>query len=475
MQSAKSKSIEGGGGAGSFERTGSADASFDAMVRQVEDYMVTLETSKALNAALQARISRYEAVLNTIAQGVGVFDREERLVLCNRRYAEIYRLTPDEVQPGTTIAEIVDCRVAAGTVAMTDDGYLSEFRSTIKTVGSKSWVAELLDGRSIQISYGTMPDGGTVVTHEDITELKTTRSVANERLSLQALIDRLPDNLWVKDVNSRFIIANQVTAARMGFTSSADLIGKSDLELLAPEIATKFYADEQDIIRTGQPMLDMEECVYGTSGEKSWILTTKVPLRNERSQIFGVAGISRDITERRLANALSDGQARILEMIATSAPIGEVLEQIALLVEFQLSGIFCVIMLLGKDGTRLERGAAPSLSDTFAASSDGIQVGPKAASCGTALFRKETTIVTDIAVDPLWVDHQHLAAGHGFRSCWSTPIFSRNRMPLGTFAMYSRTVRAPTEEESFLADVAAHLASIAIDRQMTVDLLSPLR
>ncbi|MDR3495059.1 MAG: PAS-domain containing protein, partial [Ancalomicrobiaceae bacterium] len=95
MQSAKDKSTEGGGDASSFERAGSANVSFDAMVREVEDYMVTIETLKASNAALQARISRCEAVLNTIAQGVGLFDREERLILCNRRYAEIYRLNEE--------------------------------------------------------------------------------------------------------------------------------------------------------------------------------------------------------------------------------------------------------------------------------------------------------------------------------------------------------------------------------------------
>ena len=61
-----------------------------------------------------------------------------------------------------------------------------------------------------------MPGGGCVVTYEDVTDLKDTRAAADERLSLQALIDRLPDNLWVKDVNSRFVIANQVTATRIG-------------------------------------------------------------------------------------------------------------------------------------------------------------------------------------------------------------------------------------------------------------------
>ena len=184
-----------------------------------------------------------------------------------------------------------------------------------------------------------MPDGGWVATHEDVTELKAARAAANERLSLQALIDWLPDNLWVKDVDSRFVIANQATATRIGVAGPADLIGKTDLELLPPEIAQKFFADEQEIVRSGQADDRHGGIRLRRSGDKTWISTTKVPLRNERGEIFGVAGISRDITERKLADALRDGQAQILEMIATSAPLEDVLDRLVRLIESQLTGI----------------------------------------------------------------------------------------------------------------------------------------
>ena len=87
--------------------------------------------------------------------------------------------------------------------------------------------------------------------HEDITELKATRAVANERVSLQALIDWLPDNLWVKDVNSRFVISNNATATQIGLAGSGDLIRKTDFEIHPPELAQKFFAYEQKIIQSG--------------------------------------------------------------------------------------------------------------------------------------------------------------------------------------------------------------------------------
>ena len=248
----------------------------------------------------QAQTQRYQTAFDAIAQGVCYFDAEERLILSNRRYAEIYRLAPEQVRPGATLREIVELRVAAGTYAATTaDDYLSFCAANNAAKQELTWTAELQDGRVVRMRHQPISGGGWIGTHEDITDLKAVHAAADERLSIQALIDRLPDNLWVKDVKSRFVIANRATAARMGFAAVGDLIGKTDLELLPSEIANKFYADEQDIVRSGRPMVDMEECVFGASGVKTWITTTKVPLRNDSGEIFGVAGVSRDITERQ--------------------------------------------------------------------------------------------------------------------------------------------------------------------------------
>ncbi len=90
---------------------------------------------------------------------------------------------------------------------------------------------ELKDGRTIHIFHQPMPDGGWVATHEDITELKAKRAMANERISLQALIDWMPDSLWVKDAKSRFIIANKTTASENGLAGPEELMGKTDFDL----------------------------------------------------------------------------------------------------------------------------------------------------------------------------------------------------------------------------------------------------
>jgi diguanylate cyclase (GGDEF)-like protein/PAS domain S-box-containing protein len=420
---------------------------------------------------LVGEADRYHAAIEALPQGVCVFDGQARLAVCNRRYAELYRLDPSRLRPGATWREIVDLRLAAGTLPLEVGDYLVLRAPMRLNEPSREWRDKLPDGRTIAVRREALPGGGWISIHEDVTELRDQRAAFDERVSLQTLIDCLHDNLWVKDLESRFVICNKVTATRMGLAETSDVIGKSDLELLPLEIAQKFFDDEQKVIRSGRPMIDLEEYLYDRVGGKTWILTTKVPVRNARGDVFGVAGVSRDITDRRLSNLLRDGQAQILEMIATSAPLALILDSVARLVESQLSGILCSVLLID-DEHRLRHGAAPSLAPEYVAAIDGTEIGLSVGSCGTAAYRRQPVIVTDILADPLWADYRELVRPYGYRSCWSTPILSDRGEALAAFAMYSRTVRAPTSVESRLLEMAVHIAGIAIARRRAEERIS---
>ncbi len=424
---------------------------------------------QATIAALKALALRYETAIDRISQGVCFFDGEERLILCNRRYAEIYLLRPEDVTPGTSLRDIVTRRFAMGTIPMSIDDYLAWAVTVNSRTEAKNWTAELGNGRTIHICHQPMPDGGWVATHEDITELKTKRAAANELLSLQALIDCVPDYLWVKDTESRFLFVNKALMSDSGRAKTSNLVGLSDHDIYTPDNANQFLSDEQEILRSGQRLIDKEECVLDAKGNTKWVLSTKVPLRNERDEIFGLVGIARDITERKKADILRDGQAQILEMIALSAPLGEVLDRLMRLIESQLSGIFGSVLLLDEDGQHLRHGGAPSLAAAYTKAIDGVRIGPKVGSCGTAVYRREPVIVTDIMTDTLWEDYRELVATYGYRSCWSTPILSHQGTVLGVFAMYSMSVREPTAIENHLIDVTTRIAGIAIERKRAED------
>ncbi|WP_245518513.1 EAL domain-containing protein [Mesorhizobium sp. M4B.F.Ca.ET.169.01.1.1] len=430
----------------------------------------TLERDlRARIATLEGQALRFETAIDNVSQGICFFDAAERLILCNRRYAEIYHIAPEQLQPGVTLREIVEHRVAAGTSVTDADAYLALARSVNSGMAPRVWTANLADGRTVQVCHQPMADGSWVATHEDITALVANRQIVDERISLQTLIDWVPDYLWVKDTESRFVVANRALAVDSGREKTSDMIGLTDFDLHAPELAQKFRAVEQTVLSSGQPMIDKEEFIVDASGAGKWVSSTKVPLRNAHNDIIGLVGIAHDVTARKQADVLREGQAHILEMIAMSALLEDVLDRLMRLVESQLTGIFGSVLLLDKDGSHLRHGGAPSLAKEYTAAIDGIAIGPKVGSCGTAVYRREPVIVADIMQDPLWEEYRQVVAPFGYRSCWSTPILSHQGAVLGVFAMYSMTVREPTEAETRLIDFTTRIAGIAIERKLAED------
>src|SRR5712664_1322703 len=190
------------------------------------------------------------------------------------------------------------------------------------------------------------------------------------------------------------------------------------------------------------------------------------PVFNASGTTAEFVGILMDVTERRLAEALRDGESRILEMIARDAPLEEILENLVRVVEAQFAGLLCSVLLLDDDGQHVRHGAAPSLPKAYTKAIDGLCIGPKAGSCGTSMYRRETVIVTDILQDPLWEPYRALAEPLGFRACWSTPILAHSGKALGSFAMYYREPRGPSSAETRALEMATHLAGIATERKL---------
>jgi PAS domain S-box-containing protein len=146
---------------------------------------------------------------------------------------------------------------------------------------------------------------GLVGVGRDITEHKRAQeALMNERILLRTLIDNLPDAIYAKDTACRKTLANPADVRdNLHQQSEAEVLGKDDFEFFPKEVATAFFADDQTVIQTGQPILNREEYVYDAEGQKRWLLTSKLPLRDKKGQITGLVGIGRDITERKRAEA----------------------------------------------------------------------------------------------------------------------------------------------------------------------------
>lgn len=156
------------------------------------------------------------------------------------------------------------------------------------------------------------------------------------------------------------------------------------------------------------------------------------------------------------------GQNLVLEQIARGESLHQVLDTLLRIIQLQCPGMLASILLLDPDGSHVRHGAAPDLPEDYVRAIDGLAIGPRAGSCGTAAFTREPVIVGDIATDPLWSDYRAVALQYDLRACWSTPIFDSERRVLGTFAMYFHAPGLPNKNHLRLIDFATHIAAIAI-------------
>lgn len=169
--------------------------------------------------------------------------------------------------------------------------------------------------------------------------------------------------------------------------------------------------------------------------------------------------------QRNAAKTLLDGQNQVLQLIFEDRPLSETLSSICLLIEAQVEGLLCSILLLDDERKHLLHGAAPSLPLDYCQAVDGVSIGPTVGSCGVAAYTGEPFAVEDIATHPNWSAFRELAyIKHGLRACWSTPIRSYDGHVVATFAMYYRTPKLPSLADRKLIDFTSHLVTIAVNR-----------
>ena len=154
----------------------------------------------------------------------------------------------------------------------------------------------------------------------EITERKQTELIlAKEQYLMNTLMENLPNNIYFKDAESRFIRINKAHAQFFGLNDPAEAVGKTDSDFFTGEHAKQAYEDEQNIIRTGQ-MLTLEEKETYHDRPDTWVSTIKMPLKDKTGKIIGTFGISRDITEHKLAEEAFRKLSLRQEAILTSVP-----------------------------------------------------------------------------------------------------------------------------------------------------------
>jgi PAS domain S-box-containing protein len=293
---------------------------------------------------------------------------------------------------------------------------------------------------------------------------------------LQSILSNMGDAVIVADKEQKFLVFNPAAKQMFGTgatsTTAAEWSRQSGLCL--PDKVTLYPPEELPLARSirGEQIDDVEMFVRNaTTPNGMWILISGRPLRDAKGEISGGVIVCRDITQRKKEETFAAGQGGVLEMIAASAPLVDILTRLVLLMEAQADEMLCSILVLSADGVHVKHGAAPSLPEAYVKAVNGAPIGPRNGSCGTAMYLKRPVVVTDVMTDPLWANYRHLAEICGLRACWSTPILSSQGDVLGSFAMYRQERRGPNAKEARLTEVATHIAGIAIERQRAQEAL----
>jgi PAS domain S-box-containing protein len=287
---------------------------------------------------------------------------------------------------------------------------------------------------------------------------------------LRLVIDTIPGMVWSALPDGIVDFVNQRWVEYHGL-SWEDLRRQGGLRsVIHPDDVGWSIDNWNAALAAGKPT-EGEIRVRGADGEYRWFLGRAVPLHDEMGKVVKWYGTITDIEDRKRAEMLLGGEKRLLEMIARGDSPALILDDLCRFVEELASGCLSSILLLDPNTNCLRHGSAPSLPTKYAEAIDGIVIGPSVGSCGTAAYRKQSVIVSDIASDPLWADFRELALAHGLRACWSTPILSSAGRVLGTFAIYYREARSPTPQDSNVIAQITHLASIALERAQAAQAL----
>ena len=178
-----------------------------------------------------------------------------------------------------------------------------------------------------------------------------------EHTLLHTLADNVPHRIYAKDTACRFTFANRAVANGMGAANPQELLGRTDFDFYPPEAAARYFEEEQQIMRSGCPMLSHEEHVfYSRSGAEAWLLTTKLPLRDDEGGTIGIVGINYDITERKRAEEALQEAKRLAEVTARAK--SEFLARMTHELRTPLNSVLGYVQILQRDSNLSERQVA---------------------------------------------------------------------------------------------------------------------
>jgi diguanylate cyclase (GGDEF)-like protein/PAS domain S-box-containing protein len=252
---------------------------------------------------LEAERQRLDTALNNMTQGLVLFDSSARLVICNQRYIDMYKLSKDVVRPGCNFYDLIQHRKDTGSYHGDVRDFCDPIIKDMAEGKTSQKIVQIADGRSFHIVNKPLANGGWVATIEDMTER---RGIEHERdrnyTFLRQIIDHIPSQITVKDALTRqYLLVNQVAELQFGRSREA-IIGKTAFDVFCREIAEIVTADDDKVMQSDSSLFLDEHPWETAKMGRRFITSNRIAIRDQADELRYIINVVDDVTERRRAD-----------------------------------------------------------------------------------------------------------------------------------------------------------------------------
>ncbi|TXT20342.1 MAG: multi-sensor signal transduction histidine kinase [Planctomycetota bacterium] len=406
---------------------------------------------------------KYRDLVETSNEMIWSVDLQGRLTFVNQSVREFYGYEPDELL-GQVFTVLLPPELLETDWKVFEAVLAGQRLFDYETVHLRK------DGRRIDLSFNaiTMYDAegrliGATGTAINITERKRQQELLRERESwFRAIFENAPQCLMILSPDGKLLDINPTGREILEATASDQLLGHLVSDWLAPASRSQFLK-AVEAVRDGAAR-SWQAQIQGETDSRGWLEGQMVPLRDANGQIIRLLAAAQDVTARRKADSLREGEQQVLEEIASGHDLPSVLRTVIKMLEMQLPGALCSILLLNEEGQRLTVEAASPMPEEIRLRLSQVPVVPGSPSFADSVASGRRRIVDDTMTAPSWTELRGLVDRFQLRSCWSQPIRGFNRDVLGGLSIFFLWPRSPNASDLQLLDTAAYLTGIAIHR-----------
>src|SRR5664280_1194241 len=286
------------------------DVPFTKALDEIGDIARSIDAFKSNAVALELTHLQLDAALNNMAQGLCMFDAAQRLIVCNKRYADLYGLNEQQTRPGTTLRAILQHRIAMGSAPEDHESYTKDRLNEVSINKPYQIINRLRDGRYVSVVHRPMADGGWVATHEDVTD------EMRRKESFRLLFDNNPVAMWVFDRETlRFLAVNAAAVARYGYSREQFLTMKvTDIRTGDEESSAAFLRMIPD--SQNEEYIGEHKRADGTKMHVS-VYSRTLNYENREARLVAL----NDITDRKLADDDLHRTKRFLDAVIENVPM----------------------------------------------------------------------------------------------------------------------------------------------------------